>query len=139
MLLVATAALTKFTYFGSALSTVILVAIFDIVKYKRIPWVLPEFGVAFVLMWLVCGQPLNALPEFIGNYSDLASNYGTALSLMGDRVQEASFLLLYLLIGGLASAIVGFAAWQRDRWLAIIPTLALGAFVYIGLKTAFVR
>lgn len=83
------------------------------------------FALALVSWWLVCGQPLAALPRFLARALELAGAYGGAMSLPGEPL---------LLWGSVLGALALFAT-RRWSWTCVGAAL----LVAVVWKACFVR
>ena len=94
----------------------------------------PTAGVLLIL-WLVVGQPISALPDWLGRSVDIVRGYSAAMNIEGGQHWEYTVALL--LIGTVAVLIAraSFPA-RAERW----TTLGLFAVVaLIAFKQGFVR
>ncbi len=93
--------------------------------------------VGLVVLWLLAGQPLGALPDYLHNAARLSSGYSAAMAteLPGLAWQYSAALIVFLL--GLMGVWTAFALRPpRARWGAVVLWIVL-AFLYF--KEGFAR
>ncbi|MDX6690673.1 MAG: hypothetical protein QOG15_2130 [Solirubrobacteraceae bacterium] len=93
--------------------------------------------VALVAAWLLAGQPLAALPDFVSTASQIVSGYSEAMMLDDPllRWQYSAALLLFLL--GLSATWVTTPELAPGRRLGVAALWTVLAF--FSFKTGFVR
>jgi hypothetical protein len=137
--LAAFAFLVKINY-GVEILAVGAVALFT-VEWRRVPLRLAEYAAAFVfaliLLWLLAGQPLGALPDYLSSALQTVSGYSQAMVL--SEPSSARNILLAIGLGAAATT----AAWvlnadleQRRR---IVLTGLIALFSFLSFKEGFVR
>jgi hypothetical protein len=92
---------------------------------------------AFLVGWFVSGQPLSALPSYVGNSIQIASGYSSAMSnaVSGEAWQGAAAVVAYAF--GLWGALhMTETANTRQRWGIV---LLWSAFWFFAFKEGFVR
>ena len=100
-----------------------------------------EFGGAFVvslvLFWLLAGQPLAALPDYLSLTSAVASGHSQTMPLADPGPPSQVFLALALVAGfGVASWLLNSGLECRQR-VALTAMIAL--FGFFSFKEGFVR
>ncbi|MEA2404112.1 MAG: hypothetical protein QOE08_759, partial [Thermoleophilaceae bacterium] len=106
------------------------------VRADRWRWLLVFAGSAlFALLagWLVTGQPLSALPDYLLNSARVTSGYSAAMNTDGDRWQITAALVVFLL-GAYGIWRIGEPGRARRGMLALWLLLAFTQY-----KAAFVR
>lgn len=94
------------------------------------------YGLAFLAIWVACGQnPLN-LPAYIANSLEISSGYEQT---MGIASPAAPFWKGVVVFCALVAYAVTHLATQPDRARALAACLVLGAFTLLNWKHGFVR
>lgn len=73
--------LVKFTYLGLGSAVVLLVTAWLLVSRRRVGPALPVYLASWFGCWLVAGQPVGAIPEYVANGLSAAAGYTSAMSL----------------------------------------------------------
>jgi len=136
--LVALAALTKFTYLILGLTIVGVSSAYGLLVQKNYKWDIIVFLGMTLLIWVLSGQTLSSFLSFVTRSFEIASAYGSALSLNGGKselVNLSFFLLSALIIAG--SLMFNSIKEPPIRIVALV--LIWGSLGLICLKTAFVR
>jgi hypothetical protein len=107
-------------------------------KAKLIACILPLFILLNVLFWVLCGQPLSALPSYYIHGFEISSGYTEAM-----MIHNAYFELRYGLFGLLVAVFVGaFSLWlffvkknvhHASALFVLLPIL------FLALKEGFTR
>ncbi|MGL4317709.1 MAG: hypothetical protein ACRCTL_14005 [Pseudomonas sp.] len=84
--------------------------------------------------WCLAGQPLDALPDYLGNSNPVITAYAEAMSSWGTRLVPLVYLLLCALIGALI-------LWRgpRGSWQRLALLLLVAAYLFVSFKAGFVR
>ncbi len=129
------AALVKFTFFATAVPVVAAIAIDDVARRKRIPWVPAVFATSLLGLWVLAGQRPSAFGAFLAMSTEIARGYPEAMSHEGPTDE--------IVVTGLAAAALLLVEmreqWARRRAWAILPVAALAAVFAIALKRGFTR
>jgi hypothetical protein len=94
-------------------------------------------AVSFLSFWLLAGQDLGWLPEWVRGSVEIVAGYPGAMAL-----ERQDALLGYLLVLALAAyAVVLLVGLARRVGLrrALVPALLAGALLEFGFKAAFIR
>lgn len=87
--------LIKFSFTGSSLAVIFLITINDILE-KQKPILLATFLSSFLLLWLIAGQSLFAIPAFVLNGLTVAQYYSELAS--GGTLSEISLVLFTIFL-----------------------------------------
>lgn len=87
------------------------------------------------IAWLLCGQPISALPGFFIGQAPIVSGYAGAMSLQGPA---------WAVIGSIVmGAVLWLLMWFRVRhdkpWRTVLLLLGLAFYFFVTFKAAFVR
>jgi hypothetical protein len=129
--------LVKFSELVLAVVVVLAIAANNILRYRRFPWVLPVFGASVLLFWVLAGQRVSSLAPFLSNSWRISNGYSEAMMLTG--ANEMRDVGCFIAAAMSLCALVGYAAWVRNRFVGIIP---LGGFFFIlfaAFKYGYVR
>ena len=131
----ALASLIKHTYLLLGVFFIVLIAIDELFKLKRIPQVAIIYLVFIWLFWTFALQELVNIPAYITNNWQTVSGFSYALGIAGNSVE----IVLYLLGTGSFLLLVSLVEWRSRRWWGMLPTLALSGVFFITFKGAFTR
>ena len=129
------ASLTKHTYLILCIFFVVLIAIDEIGKFKRIPQVASIYLATGWLFWVVADQDLANFPAFLINGLQIIKGFSSVMGIPGNLNE----LILYVVSTGLFLLLVGIIEWRNRRWWGMLPTLGLAAILFISFKGAFTR
>lgn len=94
------------------------------------------FAIAFATIWLLCHQPLTALPAYVLNSLDISGGYQATMGLPTPWPPFWKALVILALLAG-------YGVWhfrtQPDRPRSLALFAVLGAFLYLNWKHGFVR
>ena len=131
----ALASLVKQTYLLLGVFFIVLIAIDELFKLKRIPQVAIIYLVFVWIFWTFAFQELANIPTYITNNWQTVSGFSYALGIAGNPVE----VVLYLLGTGSFLFLTGLIEWRSRRWWGMLPTLALSGVFFITFKGAFTR
>ena len=131
----ALSSLTKHTYLLLCITFMVLIAIDEVGKLKRIPQVASAY-VAFIwLFWIFAAQELGNFPAYLINGLEIVRGFSAVMGAEGN-LNEVN---LYILAVGTFLLLVAVIEWQKRRWWGMLPTLGLAATLLITFKGAFTR
>ena len=129
--------LVKFNVLIETAMVVGVIALDDVVRRRRFPWLLTVYCAAILFFWVAGGQRWSALGPFLWYSSLLASGYTEAMMLAGPKpVLDACG---FLLASGIVCAVAGYAGWVRHRWFGVFPLAVLGLILFTDFKHGYVR
>ncbi|ALG67063.1 hypothetical protein [Beggiatoa leptomitoformis] len=138
LLFAAITATAKFTQFVAAGFAVIMITIIVGQQYgwKRSPLIPLVFISLSIMMWLMLGQDITNIKDFIANSFDVAHNYDDAMSIEGPPQETIlASVILWLLIGiGIISAFLPTLNINR-----LCTFLAIGLVSFLAFKLGLVR
>jgi hypothetical protein len=129
--------LVKFNVLLETVMVVGIIALDDVSRRRRFPWLLLLFGAAIIFFWGLARQPWSALGSFLRHSSQLASGYSEAMMLAG--LKPVMAVSCFLLVSGMVCAVAGYAGWVRHRWFGIFPLAGLGFILFTAFKHGYVR
>jgi hypothetical protein len=102
---------------------------------------LGEFAVSFVaalvLLWLLAGQPLDALPDYISLSNSVITGHSQTMALADPGSHFQVFLALFLIVGFAVTTWMVNSDLEPRRRLALTAVIAL--FGFFSFKEGFVR
>jgi hypothetical protein len=129
--------LVKFNTFMLTLVIVLAIAADNVLRQRRLPWILPVLGASILFFWILAGQRLSSFGPFLRSSWQVAGGYTDAMMLTG--IKEAEDVCYFLAAATLLCMLAGYAAWVRHRWLGTIPLAALCFTVFTAFKYGYVR
>jgi len=129
--------LVKFNLFVLMVAMALVVAVDNVVRQRRFPWILPVFGASVLLFWTLAGQRLGSLGPFLVNSWRISSGYTEAMTLY--RPQEWQDVSYFLVAAGLLAALAGYVTWVRHRFTGAISLAGLGGLLFVIFKSGYVR
>ncbi len=129
--------LVKFTGLIEGGVVIAVIAVDNIFRQRRFPWIIPLWLAGFLFFWFAAGQSAGSLLPFLVNSWRVTSGYGEAMMLAAPTEfrDNLGFLLVAVLLGA------GFAraAWRRHRWFGLLPLAGLTALLLISFKLGCLR
>lgn len=125
--------LVKFSFLMLGTVVVGLMAV-DQVRRKRLPWVILVYVVSLLGFWLLAGQSLANLAEYLRTSWLLAGGYD--VMALRDPVGE---ILLFLTAVGALWATMVFTEWRSDRITSVLFSLGFSLTFLLLFKAGFVR
>lgn len=109
-------------------------------RRSRIVAFLALFAVEVLALWLIAGQSLGALPDFLANTREIVSGYSSSMLSEPDvpdwQVMVASIAAAVTSVGLLAGGFLGSYRDNRARWVGIAVT---GLVAFTLFKEGVVR
>ena len=131
------ASLIKFNVLVDTTLVLAVIALDDLVRRRRFPWLLPLFGASLLLFWVAAGQPLSGLGPFLRTVPLLTGGYTEATMLTGSTpLLDAG---CFLLVAAMVCALGGYASWRRHRLFGAFALAGLGCLLFTAFKHANVR
>src|SRR5262249_40827107 len=115
VLALALSGLVKFTFLVAGATAVGVVSV-DALAHRRMPWLLPAWIVAVVVLWLVVGQDPKSLLAFLRGSAEVSGGYSEAMALRGPNGEVLAVLGAIVLL----CAVVLATEWPRDRIAAVL-------------------
>jgi hypothetical protein len=129
--------LTQFTIFVLALMSVSAVALDNVLRQRRFPWILPAFTAGLLCFWITAGQHLGNLGPYLRYSWQLTNGFTEAMMLTGSSA--AQDVSLFLVAAVAVAAMAGYAGWLRYRFFGIIPGLGVCFILFTAFKYGYVR
>jgi hypothetical protein len=130
-------ALIKFTIFATSTFAVLIVALDDVVRRRRAPWIAVTYLVSLALFWRIAGHPWDLVVPYLSSEIEISKGYARAMSHYPPNV--AFDLLGFIVPAGLTLMLVFLTGWRRQGWRSLIVSLGLAGVVFIIFKSAYVR
>lgn len=130
--------LAKFSIFPIYALTCILFD-FLIVLRRQLPWLTLYGAACLVVLFLVAGQPLSALPDFVVSSLQTSSGYSSAMSLRGNSGELASWLVAASLLVATIAIDVVKGGSPDEKISGTIKLLAFSGYLFLTFKAGFVR
>ncbi len=129
--------LTKFTGMIMATGVILLIAVDEVLRHRRFPWIVFIFAGSVLCFWMAAGQRLDSFLPFFSNSWQLTSGYTEAMMWEGNREKwAASLFLLAAVAAALPAVYTGFA---KHRHFGILPAGGVGFILLMVFKHSFVR
>jgi hypothetical protein len=128
--------LVKFTGFVEGGFLVAVIALDNIVRQRRFPWIIPVWLAGILFFWWLAGQHLDLLWPFFKNSWEVATGYNDAMNAGELFVLPP---LIYVLLG------IGFCvlgAWLVRGWRRVAGGLFLAGMsgiLFLSFKQGFIR
>ena len=131
----ALASLVKPSFLMLTVPVVIIMAAHALLKYRRTPWVMFAYAVAFVVWWLVDRQEIADLWQFLRASHLMTQGYTEAMALNGSWGEVWRFLGVVSLF----FTLIVFVEWRRLHLRAFWHLAALALILFFLFKQGFVR
>lgn len=138
VLLLATTAIVKFTFFVASVWTITFIAIDELFVKRTRPFHAALFAILVPTLWLLSGQPIDTLFNYIATSLQVTSGHSEAMSF----VENPNWLLPVGVAAASALALfISFSKMSFDRVkLKFVPSLlALAGLLFLIFKAAYVR
>jgi hypothetical protein len=133
-------ALSKFTIFPAALPILFLIALTDLLRFRRLPLSLLSFTLSFFVLYRVSGQRFASLQPFFASVWDISSGYSHAMHVRGPASEIFAFALIAVALLLCVLIVEVRRARDEHHWLAAVSLmLALLLSVFVSFKSGFVR
>ncbi len=129
--------LVKFVTFLFAVTVVLLIALDNVLRQRRFPWILPVFIAGLLCFWIAAGQHLSSFVPYVQCSWQITNGFTEAMMLTGFK--EVQDLCFFLAAVAVLSVMAAYAAWLRHRFFGIIPLLGLGFILFVTFKYGYVR
>jgi hypothetical protein len=129
--------LTEFIIFVLALMSVSAVALDNVLRQRRFPWILPVFAAGLLCFWITAGQHPGNLGAYLRYSWQMTNGFTEAMMLTGSN--EAQDVCLFLVAAVAVAAVAGYAGWLRNRFFGIIPGLGMCFILFTAFKYGYVR
>ena len=134
-LLCGTVSLIKFTYFILIAIVFLIMALYRVLRWREFPIAPILSAFAMIGLYLVAGQHLSSIWEYLRGSISIAAGYSEAMQVEGPLLAEIYFCLLAASL----LLVVGVHEFHRlQRW-AWFPITALTLIVFMIFKEGFVR
>ena len=129
--------LVKFTGLMESVLVVALIAVDNIFRHRRFPWIVPLWAASLLGFWVMAGQHLSSFGPYLSNSWQITSGYTEAMMRTGrtETWDVSGFLLLAVLL----CTMTGGVAWARLRFWGALPLAGLGGTLFIVFKQGYVR
>lgn len=138
VLLLALVAIVKFTFTVAAVWVIAFIALDELLIKRSKPLLSAAFVVLVPLLWMLSGQPITALGQYISTSLQVTSGHSEAMSF----VENANWLLpVGLALISATILLLSFSKLSFDRLkLGLIPALlAESGILFLIFKAAYVR
>jgi len=129
--------LIKHSIFSVAVVTVLIIAVDNLLRQRRFPWIALAFAGSISLFWMLAGQQLSGFGVFLRNAAEIVRGYTEAMmwEQPTDKVDIQRFWEVALSVGVLA----GYAGWKQHRLFGLLPLLGFAFIVFAAFKYGYVR
>jgi len=134
-LLCGTVSLMKFSYFVTISAVYLITSLYRALRWGKYPLPLGLWIVVAAVGYVISGQHLSSLPEYLRSSFSMAAGYGEAMQTFGPRAEVFRF-------AALAAALLGIFAlnrYRRDGAWAVFSLCAIALVVMVIAKDGFVR
>ncbi|MGA2032025.1 MAG: hypothetical protein ABSG68_07205 [Thermoguttaceae bacterium] len=126
--------LTKFTSFVLAVAFVTTIALDELLRKKRIPWIVAIFAAETLFFWMLAGQPVKTFLPFVSNALEFAGGY-SALA----REAPPADLLAVLALAALFWVPLMWSEWRRRGKWSLIPLAGFSFLTLLIVKHCLIR
>jgi len=128
--------LVKFTGFMEGAFLVLVIAADNIMRHRRIPWIIPVWLAGIIIFWLLAGQQPGLLWTFLRNSWEVANGYTDAMAFGNFWMLNP---VIYLVIG-VGFCGLGITLLRPPRRMGgVFFSLALGGILFLSFKQGYVR
>lgn len=124
----------KFTYFVFAL-VCLAVAAADELRRRRFPWLVVTYGGSWLIFWILAGQSISGIPEYLRQAVEIAGGFNAAMGVRGPVPEVVLYAVAAVLLVGFWS----LASRERGRPWSWLPAGGLAVLLFLLFKVAFVR
>jgi hypothetical protein len=128
--------LVKFTGFVEGVVLVAVIALDNVFRHRRFPWIVPVWLLGIIFFWLLAGQEPGLLWPFLKNSWMVAGGYTDAMS-QGDMFVRSA--LVYGVIGAGFCGLGGLLARPLRGPGGILFVSGLGGILFLSFKQGYVR
>jgi hypothetical protein len=129
--------LIKHNIFTIAVVTVLIIAVDNVFRQRRFPWIVLAFAGGIFFFWVLAGQRLNWFGPYLRGSSEIVNGYTEAMMwwLPTDEVDVLRFWGVAIAV----CALVGYVVWKQHRLFGLLPLLGLVFIVFAAFKYGYVR
>ncbi len=125
----------KFSYFISISAVYLIATAYRALRWRRYPLPMALCIAAALAAYLISGQHLSSLPEFLRSSFDMSAGYGEAMQTFGAYLDIYRFALM----AGALALILIYNEYQHDGAWALFPAGIILFVVMVIAKDGFVR
>ena len=125
----------KFSYFISISAVYLIATAYRALRWRQYPLPMALWMIAALAAYLISGQHLSSLPEFLRSSFDMSAGYGEAMQTFGSHGDVYRFALM----AGALVVILALNEYQRDGAWALFPIAIIAMVVLVIAKDGFVR
>ena len=127
--------LIKGSFLLIAIFTIIIIAtyLFYYKYYKLSAFVTAAPILFLIFFWILSGQPVKVLPNYLFNLTSIISGYTDAMSLNGNNVEILSYILICIFL------IWSLVKTKESFVNKLFLTASFTLFLFIAFKGGFVR
>jgi hypothetical protein len=130
--------LVKFTYLTAAVVIVAGIALDDLLRKRRFPWIVPVYLLETLFFWLLAGQRLSSVWPYLRNSLEIAAGYGAMAFWGPPRVVIQTALLMAMMATALLLPLA-WLLWQQRRGWFLVSWLPFLLVVAILGKASLMR
>jgi hypothetical protein len=127
--------LMKFSFFTLTTLVFLIMAAYRFLRWREFPLAPILYAFAMIAWYLIAGQHLSSIWEYLRGSINVAAGYSEAMQLVGPPLEEIYFLLLAAAL----LLVVGLRKFRRRQFWALFPVVVLTAIVFVIFKEGFVR
>lgn len=127
--------LIKFTSFVLGAVVMVIIALDDLLRRRRVPLGSCVFTVALAMLWFFAGQHISNICQFLISSWEIADGYTEAMALDKSAIETLPYLVCATLLLIVASTI----EWRKRGFWGWLSVCGLAAVLFLVFKHGFVR
>lgn len=130
-------AAVKFTFFICNGFVLALVAFDQMFRRRQFPLLALVALAVFLGAWVLCGQHIWLLKQYIVNSLEISRGHSEAMCL--GEPQDLWLVWLFIGSAGTFLALLGARLYSTYRFWTVVPLVATSGFLFLVFKAAYVR
>ncbi len=129
--------LVKATFISLIAVGIAVVAWDQMLKWRRLPWLILVFIATVAVLWALSGQKLTNLPSYFSSSLEVVAGYKDGMSLSGSKDWASAPIFVMASL-----SITGYLWWvlqKRIGWRSIYPVGVFAATLFVTFQHGFVR
>jgi hypothetical protein len=128
--------LVKFTGLMEGGFLAVVIAMDNIVRHRRFPWIIPVWLAGVIVFWLLAGQEIGLLWPFLKNSWEVANGYTDAMTLGKLLILNP---LIYVVMGAGLCVLAIWLISPPRRVSGLFLGFGTGGILFLSFKQGYVR